>query len=103
MIAASAGAKLAQLLLREAEHVDHFVLLALVVVVERLLEMVADADIIDDEALVLGRAGDAVDARNRLEQAVRDDDLVEVHDLLDGRVEAGQQHVVDDHDARCRP
>ena len=51
-----AVAQLAQLLLRETERVDDLVLLALVVVVDRLLEMMADADVVDDEALVLGLA-----------------------------------------------
>ena len=99
MIAAWAGTKFAQFLLGEAQDVQHFVLFPLVVVVERLLEMMADADVIDDKALVLGGPADAIHAGDGLEEAVRDDDLVEIHDLLDRRIKAGQEHVVDDHDA----
>ena len=89
----------AQLLLGKAQHVEHFVLFPLVVGVEGLLQVVADADVIDDKALVLGVAADPVHAGDGLEEAVGDDDLVEIHHLLHRRVEAGQQHVVHDHDA----
>jgi hypothetical protein len=74
-------------------------LLALVVVVDGFLQVVADADVINDEAFFLRRAGHAVHARDGLQQVVSDDHFVQVHHLLDGCVEAGEQHVVHDHDA----
>ena len=62
--------------------------------------MVADADVVDHEALVLGLPGDAVDPRDGLQQVVGDDHLVEIHHLLDRRIEAREQHVVDDEHPR---
>ncbi len=59
----------------------------------------ADADIVDDKADILAFSADTVHPRNGLQEIVRLDDLIEIHDLLDGRIEARQQHVVDDHDA----
>ena len=88
-----------QFLLREAKGVDDLLLLPLVVDINRLLEVVADADVVDDETLILGLAADAVDAGNRLQEVVGDDDLVEIHDLFHRGVEPGDQHVVDDQKA----
>ena len=85
--------KLAQLVLGEAERIENFFLLPLVVGVDRLLDVMADADVVDHEALVLGLSGDAIDPRDSLQDVVGDDHLVEIHHLLDRRVEAREQHV----------
>src|ERR1017187_5132056 len=60
--------------------------------------MMADADVIDDKSFVFGGTAYAVHAGNRLEEAVSDDDLVQIHHLLHRRIEAGQKHVVHDDD-----
>ena len=86
--------KLAQFVLGEAERIENFFLLPLVVGVDRLLDVVADADVVDHEALVLELSGDAIDPRNSLQDVVGDDHLVEIHHLLDRRVEAREQHVL---------
>ena len=91
--------KLAQLVLREAERIEDFLLLPLVVDADRLLEVVTDADVIDHEALVLGLSGDSIDPCDSLQQIVGDDHLVEIHHPLDRRIEAREQHVVDDENA----
>ncbi len=64
---------------------------------QRLLERLGDAPVVDDQAVRLA-VGRAVHARDRLEQRVLLQRRVQVHDLLDGRVEAGEQHVADDQD-----
>src|SRR5262249_40302053 len=89
------GAQLAQFLLGETQHVEHFVLLTLVVVVESLLQVTSDANVIDNKTLVLADAAHPVHARDRLEQSVVDNDLVQVHNLFDRGVKAGEEHVVD--------
>ena len=58
-----------------------------------------NAHVVDDKTLLLELVAHAVDAGDGLEQVVVGDHLVQVHDLLDGGVEAGKQHVVDDDDA----
>ena len=73
-------------------------LLALVVSVDRFLEVVADADIVNHEALVLGFATHAVHTGDGLQQIVGNHDLVQIHHLLDRGIEACKQHVVDDED-----
>ncbi len=65
---------------------------------QRFLEVVTDADVIHDKALVLVLIADAIYAGDGLEQIVVGNNLVEVQHLLDGRVEAGDQHIVDDND-----
>ena len=57
--------------------------------------MVGQPDVVDDEAatLVLGHS---IHARDGLQQVVLLQLLVDVHDLLYGRIEAGQQHVAND-------
>ena len=71
---------------------------------DRLRELVADPDVVDDEPVQLLLAGvrvrpAPVRARDRLEQRVRPQRLVEVHDALDRRVEAGEQLRRDDEEA----
>ena len=87
-----------QLLIGEAQGVDDLLLLALVVGVDRFLEMVANADIVHHEALVLGFAAHAVHTGDGLQQVMGNHDLVQIHHLLDRRIEAGKQHVVDNED-----
>ena len=93
-----AGFELPHFVFGEAERIEDVLPLPLVVAVDRLLEVVADADVVDHEALVLGRPGDAVHPRDGLQQVVGDDHPVEIQHLLDRRVEAREQHVVDDED-----
>ena len=64
---------------------------------ERLLQVLADAVVVDDVADVLARGG-AVDARDRLQQLRLLDRAVQVEDLLDRGVEAGQQHRLHDQE-----
>ena len=80
------------------QHFQNFVLFSLVVVIEGLLQVVADANIIHHKSLILRGAAHAVHASDCLEKSVRDDDLVEIHHLFHRRIEAGEQHVVHDHD-----
>ena len=74
---------------------------------EGALKLARDAVVVDHEAVgLLGRdailrAGEAaIHARDRLQQRVLADRAVEVEDLFDGRVEAGDQLVDDDEDLR---
>ncbi len=64
---------------------------------QRLLQLVGEAEVVDDQAagLVLE---DAVHARDRLHQPVPAHRLVDVHRVQARRVEAGQPHVAHDHD-----
>jgi hypothetical protein len=50
--------------------------------------VVADADVIHDKAFVFGLPAYSVYAGDRLKQAMSDDNLVEIHDLLHRRIEA---------------
>ncbi len=59
--------------------------------------MVGQADVVDDEAAVLV-LGHPVHPGDGLQQVVLPQLLVDVHHLLDRRVEAGQQHVADDQE-----
>ena len=58
----------------------------------------ADADIIDNKTLVFAGAANPIHARYCLQQAVRNDDLDEIHYLLHRSIEPGEQHVVDNDD-----
>ena len=64
---------------------------------QRLGQVVGQADVIDDEPALLALRH-AVHPRDGLEQVVLLQLLVDVHDLLDRRIEAGQQHVADDQE-----
>ena len=86
------------LFLAPAQRVDDLRLFALGIGVQRPLEVMAHAHIIHHEALVFELVADAVDAGDGLQQVVIGDHLVQIHDLFDGGVEAGEQHVVDDDD-----
>src|SRR5690349_18834379 len=94
-----AGSQIAQLFLGKPKNVNDFVLFPLVVAVECLFEMMTNADVIDHEALVLAGSSYTIDACDRLQEPMCHDDLIEIHDLLDGSIEAGQQHIVYDDDA----
>ena len=87
-----------QLLIGEVQGIDDLLLLARVVGVDRFLEMVANADIVHNEALVLGFAAHAVHTGDGLQQVMGNHDLVQIHYLLDRRIKAGKQHVVDNED-----
>ena len=65
---------------------------------ERLLQLVGEAEVVDDQpaGLVLEHP---VHARDRLHQPVPAHRLVDVHRVQARRVEAGQPHVAHDHDA----
>ena len=63
---------------------------------EGLLELVGQAEVIDDQAAGLVPE-DAVDPGDGLHQAVALHRLVDVHRVQAGGVEAGQPHVADDH------
>ena len=65
---------------------------------ERVLEFRGDAPVVHDQAVGLLVALRAVDAGDGLEQRVFLERGVQIHDLLDRGVEAGQQHVADDQD-----
>ena len=97
------------------EHADHYLVLLLEhveglverdaglvavllgVIGERLLQLIGQAKIIDDEParLVLEHA---IDASDRLHQAVPLHRLIDVHRVQAGSVEPGQPHVADDHE-----
>ncbi len=64
---------------------------------QRLLQLVGEAEVVDDQAagLVLEHA---VDARDRLHQPVAAHRLVDVHRVQARGVEAGQPHVAHDHE-----
>ncbi len=64
---------------------------------QRLLQLVGEAEVVDDQParLVLE---DAVHAGDGLHQAVAAHRLVDVHRVQARRVEAGQPHVAHDHD-----
>src|SRR5258708_9397399 len=79
-----------QFLFWKTQHLQHFVLFALVVVVEGLLQVVTDADVIDYKPLVLCGTAYPIYAGDSLEKAVRNDNLVEVHHLLYRRIESGE-------------
>ena len=64
---------------------------------ERLLQVLADAVVVDDVADVLARCR-AVDAGDRLEQLRLLDRAVQIEDLLDRCIEAGQQHRLHDEE-----
>ncbi len=68
---------------------------ALGVRVQGLLELVGEAQVVDDQAAGLV-AEDAVHAGDGLHQAVPLHRLVDVHRVHAGRVEAGEPHVADD-------
>ena len=65
---------------------------------ERLVELLGYADVVHDQAVRLAPVH-PVGAGDGLEQRVVRERVVEVHRLLDGRVEAGEQLVADDHEA----
>ena len=62
-----------------------------------VVQLGGDAPVVDHQSVVLV-VGAAVHAGDRLEEAVLPQRRVEVHDLLDRGVEAGEQHVADDQD-----
>ncbi|MNL15014.1 hypothetical protein D3C87_1359770 [compost metagenome] len=62
--------------------------------------MISQADVVDDEASLLALRH-PVHAGDGLEQIMLLEPLVDVHDLFDRRVEAGQQHVTDHQE--CDP
>ncbi len=71
---------------------------------ERGGDLVAEADVVDDEPVELLLAGrgvrpPAVGATDRLEQGVEPQRLVEVHDAFDGGVEPGEELRGDDEEA----
>ena len=91
--------EITQFLLGKTQHVQHFVLFPLVVVIESLLQVVTNADVINDKALVLPAAAHPVHTGDCLEEAMRNDDFVKVHHLLHRGIEPGKQHVVHNHNA----
>ena len=64
--------------------------------VERLLQLGGHAPVVDDQAVGLLVPVRAVHAGDGLQQGVLLERRVEIHDLLDRRVEAGEQHVAHD-------
>ena len=64
---------------------------------ERLLQVVRDTVVVDDDSGTLAKTS-AVDARDGLQQLRFLDRTVEVHDTLDLRVETGQQHRLHDEE-----
>jgi len=69
--------EVAQFFLGKTQYVDHFILFALVVGIEGPLQVVADTHIIDDKTLILRWTAHTVHTGDCLEEAVRDDDLIE--------------------------
>ena len=78
---------------------DRLVDVLLVVRLQRGAQVLADADVVDDQAAGLV-AEHAVDAGDRLQQPVVAHRLVDVERVQHGRVEPGQPHVLDDHHAQ---
>src|SRR5206468_11971641 len=71
--------------------------------VQRGLEIREDAEVVHDDAgALLHRGKRPVGTGDGLEQVVVPQRLVEIHHLLDGRVEAGEQTVADDQDLERR-
>ncbi len=64
---------------------------------QRLGQVIRQADVVDDEAALFAFRH-AIHPRDGLQQVVLLEFLVDVHDLLDRRVETGQQHVADDQE-----
>ena len=64
--------------------------------VERLLQLGGHAPVVDDQAVGLLLPVRAVHAGDGLQQGVLLEGRVEIHDLLDRRVEPGEQHVAHD-------
>ena len=67
---------------------------------ERFGQLHGHAPVVHDEAVGLLVAGGAVHPGDGLEQRVLPERRVEIHDLLDRRVETGEQHVADDEDGQ---
>ncbi len=55
--------------------------------------MIADTYIVYNKALVFAFIADTVDTCNSLQEVVISYDSVQIHDLLDWRIETGDQHV----------
>jgi hypothetical protein len=62
---------------------------------EGLVEAAGDPDIVDDEPMSLMRPRHPVRPRDRLQEVVLAERVVQVHDRLERRVEAGEQLVAD--------
>src|SRR3984957_16043709 len=71
------------------------------VYLQRFGKVVRQTDVIDDEAALFA-VRNSIHARDGLEEVVLLQPLVDVHHLLDGRVEAGQQHVANDQERNAR-
>jgi len=88
----------AEFFFRKTQRIDDFFLFPFVIGFNGFLQVMSHTHIIDHKALVFCVAADPVYPGDGLEKIVAGDDLVQIHDLFDGRVKAGNEHVVDDED-----
>ena len=79
-------------------HFAQFVL----VVVQGLIELLEDPEVVDDDAEFLQVVVRPVHPGNGLEQGVIAEPLVQVHDLEDGSIKSGEQHIADDENLHPR-
>jgi hypothetical protein len=64
---------------------------------EGRFEVVGETDVVDEETATF-IFGDAVYAGDGLKEVVLAEFFIEIHDLLDRRIEAGEEHVADDEE-----